>query len=716
MDAFLARFTAPSGALEGSEAPGRTTQGQIGSGGATQPESQKKKRQPAADGSQQVAVVSEPDERKRRRRSGGVKPSSKARKFAQEQVFKDQSLVLVDGDYLYCSACRKRINCSKRKYVNQHCFGQGRDAKSWSTLSPKERQSCGHYRNLLALQEEERKKTLLQKAVEEQRKQVFQQFEGKAQVVGATLPSDSVAKRANILLALWRNGIPLSSLDDADFRRLVEEQHDSIGGREGVRRLIPVANSFLQDEIREAVCGRHLSIFFDGSKVNESIEAVVVRVLKDDFSISHLCIGASMVTLNLSSNTLLQAVRKHLEAADIKDEQIVCATTDSAAVNVAMVKLWNESAATFYGSELDHRKLMWIGCLAHGLSNCGTAMRKSAKLLKKFFSAFKKMSNTSHAARRVWKEITGVACPVICDNRWWCWYDCAAAVYSQWDKVPQFLRLLSNREISIKCTQKMVDILNGSSNAWLSLELQIRVCLAFGKQFRDACALLEGDGFVLPYISGTLRQIRDLVRTMSVQRENHPLFADLRQRCHEFGLYQGAIDQALSYLVPIVMAGMDKFRLSIWEKAGDLFPLYDAGSLFHPLVLLDQCEKEAFGDDFVKHCEEYARIKGLPRESSKFRFQLIAELEIFKNAARKLKLEIATNPTGHSPLSLWQWWISQRLILPAWFDIACKLVLIMPSSATVERFFSIVKAQTSAQQNAEYADTFAGRCKALFNK
>ncbi len=54
--------------------------------------------------------------------------------------------------------------------------------------------------------------------------------------------------------------------------------------------------------------------------------------------------------------------------------------------------------------------------------------------------------------------------------------------------------------------------------------------------------------------------------------------------------------------------------------------------------------------------------------------------------------------------------------LPAWFEITKFLALIQPSSAIAERFFSVVKSQTSEQQNAEYRDTFAGRSMALFNE
>jgi hypothetical protein len=136
-----------------------------------------------------------------------------------------------------------------------------------------------------------------------------------------------------------------------------------------------------------------------------------------------------MVTLNMNAFSLLSRVREHLHEAVIEDKHIVFAISDSAAVNPAMVEQWNAAIKELYGTEYDERKLFWLGCLAHATSNSGTAMRKAAPDLKLFFSGFKKMSNTSTAGRYVWKDLTGASCPILCDNRWWAWYDCCVAVF-----------------------------------------------------------------------------------------------------------------------------------------------------------------------------------------------------------------------------------------------------------------------------------------------
>ena len=63
------------------------------------------------------------------------------------------------------------------------------------------------------------------------------------------------------------------------------------------------------------------------------------------------------------------------------------------------------------------------------------------------------------------------------------------------------------------------------------------------------------------------------------------------------------------------------------------------------------------------------------------------------------------------PGQLWEWWWAQRANagLVSWFQLALRAVLIQPSSAAIERFFSVIKGATSAQQAGEGEDTLETR-------
>ncbi len=67
------------------------------------------------------------------------------------------------------------------------------------------------------------------------------------------------------------------------------------------------------------------------------------------------------------------------------------------------------------------------------------------------------------------------------------------------------------------------------------------------------------------------------------------------------------------------------------------------------------------------------------------------------------------------PAELWMWWRRIAVDVPTWFEVAKILVLMQPTSAAIERFYSIVKANTSSRQSAEAEETFATRTMVLYN-
>ena len=68
------------------------------------------------------------------------------------------------------------------------------------------------------------------------------------------------------------------------------------------------------------------------------------------------------------------------------------------------------------------------------------------------------------------------------------------------------------------------------------------------------------------------------------------------------------------------------------------------------------------------------------------------------------------------PSHLWKWWKGLKEKLPSFYRVAKVLVLMQPSSALIERFYSLVKAYTDARQGNEDIETFEGRCMVLYNE
>ncbi len=87
----------------------------------------------------------------------------------------------------------------------------------------------------------------------------------------------------------------------------------------------------------------------------------------------------------------------------------------------------------------------------------------------------------------------------------------------------------------------------------------------------------------------------------------------------------------------------------------------------------------------------------------------------YQRAVREYNTQLSDFPDLQKPKELWMWWLKQRLTLTSFFEIACVLILMQPSSASVERFFSLLKANSSGQQNRESRQTLALRSMCLYN-
>ena len=56
---------------------------------------------------------------------------------------------------------------------------------------------------------------------------------------------------------------------------------------------------------------------------------------------------------------------------------------------------------------------------------------------------------------------------------------------------------------------------------------------------------------------------------------------------------------------------------------------------------------------------------------------------------------------------LWQFWHDNRLKLPRWYDVAKDIELIQPSSAFMERVFSILRACMDERRESSFSDRIA---------
>lgn len=668
--------------------------------------SEKKKKRSSSD-PLQVQVVQEPLERKRKKRDDILGHRDVALAVKRVAQFSGHGLMEEEG-LLKCSFCNKHIAFKLKSSVRQHCLGYR--GKGMSRTSSKVHR---HTANMHAAAEKKAHQNALDQAVESFRDLVWSHSGGAASAAGSTLPTRVIADRVDIVEVLWATGIPLAKLRNPQFLDLVESAHGSTGGYSQIVAQQPVAVQRTMEKVRTCVQGRHVSITADGSKINFSVEAMLARFVTDppDLMPRYVCVGVSAPPTSLTAHTLELAFRDHLKEAGIETGNVVGVITDSGQPNPAVFGAsWNVTARQrFFGKRLDDEMLLWIPCLMHAMSNLGTRLRKSFPLVKMFMSGYKKMSNTSEAARALWRLECKADCPRLADKSFWKWWDCVQTVLLCWASLARFLKVAGDRGMASKSVAKMQ-----SAFAKPELKIQLEFCVTAGLPFRHAGFLLECDGFALPFVQGRLSVIGEWCEAWKVQRLHHPTVHEATFAASALGLRGAQIEDVAKSLVSVASNVVANFERAVLAEMSSLLPLYRAAGLLHPARYMWEHEKADFTVTLHSCVDTLTRLKGIVNRDV-LRGQLLGEHPEYVRAAKEWKVSIGAEPGGDTPARLWDWWRAISAKVPAWFTVAKILVLLQPSSAAIERFYSLVKANSDDTQGAESQETLASRCMLMYN-
>lgn len=422
-----------------------------------------------------------------------------------------------------------------------------------------------------------------------------------------------------------------------------------------------------------------------------------------------LCIGCKALKTSVDADMMRELIKDHLAEAGIAVSQVVAFCSDSGPPNPTAMHDWNRLARNLYfGQQLDDSTVLWLPCLMHALSNAGTVLRKLLPGVKEFMSGFKEMVNTSSASCIAWTEQTQQPCTGLSEKTFWSWYDRSIPLLDVWGRIPAFLGEAKRRTLAKKSVEKMAE-------AWKrkTLRAELIFCQQFGKLFRDASFELEGDGFCIAYVWNHIALILKLSTEVMTHRSNFRMFADAAQQAVRDGLPAAQAEDFVGQLVSTAKAVLAHFEQSVMSKMADLLLLFQAAGLFEPHRFTVEWSKPTFATDRPRWLDLLAGLKGVPPNT---RAGLDAELGIYHDLVRNRLQEVQGTPGLGSPSQLWMWWRGIREKVPHWYSVASILVLMQPSSASIERFFSRVKANTSGQQSGESADTFAMRCMCLYNE
>lgn len=174
--------------------------------------------------------------------------------------------------------------------------------------------------------------------------------------------------------------------------------------------------------------------------------------------------------------------------------------------------------------------------------------------------------------------------------------------------------------------------------------------------------------------------------------------------CH-LSIFYGAQGATKKWLEDKARYDVFSVRKYAWDRIGDhaAAEQREALRMFEAARLLNftYVKQHDLGSEDVDILEEV-----FPFVTTAVLHQLIVEKDQYSIAA--------TN--ADAGYDLWDFWHDNRKKLPTWYGVAKDVALIQPSSAFMERVFSILRACTDERQESCYSDRIAASAMLKYNR
>lgn len=169
------------------------------------------------------------------------------------------------------------------------------------------------------------------------------------------------------------------------------------------------------------------------------------------------------------------------------------------------------------------------------------------------------------------------------------------------------------------------------------------------------------------------------------------------------------------------------WREHIWENMSADVSLFKGFSVLDPIQAVAMGKNEIVQrlglliqkEEIVgQGTNAYRRVGGVKYFNDQVMHGLFGQLEEYLRVATLFVPTLSGISSSEQPSKLWTWWwaMKDEKSLSYWAELAQVAVLHQPSSAVIERFFSVFKGRTSRQQVREDEETSLIRAQLGYNK
>lgn len=489
-----------------------------------------------------------------------------------------------------------------------------------------------------------------------------------------------------------------------------------------MREVAPLLDEDINEELAQFLHSRPFSVFFDGATNNHAVEAILVRVTVEE-KVLHRAIALQPVDTEADALMVKGILLRALQRRGLSLENSVAFECDSAAVNLAALRSINHELGAFHHEERVAQSVHVFRCCSHGATNSANKLSEACSDALTVLRGLKGL-HLSRKARGLFKTITGIEMPFQAENRWLYWHKMATDILSCWNHLWRFVQRCRDSEIMPRKLNKLSCLDPNNLSRCLRVGLELTLMSVVGRPLALFVAAMEGDSMLSPYAYAAIQEVSSVMNALEGGDHRAIAFNALIEFSRQHG---GNIPRSQCDALCAEVWRQRKPMIQHWrsntEKWGDMLVTFKGLSLLDPEQLvqlsphdIDDCLTKLQQAEVVPPGGMAQRyMTGIKGVTSHVLIQLRAELPSLLERARTRVLMIQEHAAGERQKLLWPWWWSLRQDLPTFFFVAQRAVLIQPSTAVVERLFSVVKQSTSSKQSREKMETMERRALVLYN-
>ena len=464
-----------------------------------------------------------------------------------------------------------------------------------------------------------------------------------------------------LVTCFLKAGIPLSKADD--LRELFEENGQRLTSSTHLRQILPFILREEMLKIKKEISGKPVSIIFDGTTHVTEAFAVIVRFM-DGWNVQQRLCGLKFMAKSLlgeeTARLLIEFISTEL---GISSSLIIAAMHDRASVNAVAMR----TISILYNNVFD------VGCYSHTIDHVGERM--NTPVLHKFLKSWIAMFSHSPKAKLSWRTQTGLPAPTFSNTRWWSKFEVIRQVRDSFGDVVSFL----NGDNLPPSSEKLGRILSDASSL-RKLKIELAITTDSMEPFVRATYNLEGDGVLALSAYREISQLHNSVRiahypnVMAVAREESQGNA-----AHE----QMLVNYAAACVKPAYDYFLSKFDATTGELCKTL-AAFKAARYFSPVTM----------NELRPSPNDLDALSVFPFIDTILLEQLKGELAAYMAAAEDIS----------QGTDVCEWWKRHDGEIPSWAKVCKLILLIQPSSAAVERAFSVLENSFSKRQEHSLED------------